>query len=138
MGETPPPDASAPTEQKDHGWEIGCHLSALAAFLQIPLGNIFAPLVLWLFRRGHSESLDRVGRHVLNFQISMSLYCGILQIITKILFKEDSKSKIQAIFHMPWRGIEIATIALIIIAAYHASKGGWFRYPLTIRFIPEK
>ncbi|MSR66632.1 MAG: DUF4870 domain-containing protein [Pedosphaera sp.] len=138
MDRIPTEAPTKPAAQQDYGWEIGCHLSALASFLQIPLANVFAPLAIWLFKRAHSESMERVGRHVINFQISMTLYCGVLQIITRILFKKESTSSLHAMFNVPWRGLEIASIALIIIAAYHASKGDRFRYPLTIRFIPEK
>jgi uncharacterized Tic20 family protein len=42
------PDASGPApKQDDRTWGMIAHLSAFAGFI-FPLGNIIAPLVIWL------------------------------------------------------------------------------------------
>jgi uncharacterized Tic20 family protein len=51
-----------------------CHLSALAGFIGVPLGNIIGPLIIWLVKKDEIPFVDLQGRESLNFQISMTIY----------------------------------------------------------------
>ena len=99
------------------------HLLALANYVAFPAGLI-AVLVLWLVKKDDSPPLDRVGREVLNFNLSMLLY-GIVSVIL--------------VFVLIGIGLLIALwvfgLVVTIIAAVRASDGHYYRYPLTIRFL---
>ena len=100
-----------------------CHLSTFSGYF-FPVGNILAPLFIWLMKREESSFIDAHGKEALNFQISVTLYAivsailiivliGILLLIALILFDLIS----------------------VIIAAIRANNGQDYRYRLTIRFI---
>ncbi len=71
----PPSLQSGPVvDATDRQWAIGLHLSALLGFVGPHLLNIVGPLIIWLIKKQDSPILDSVGKRVLNFQISYSLY----------------------------------------------------------------
>jgi uncharacterized Tic20 family protein len=37
--------------RNERNWAMFCHLGGLALFLGIPLGNIVAPLIIWLIKK---------------------------------------------------------------------------------------
>jgi len=100
-----------------------CHLSAFAGFI-IPLGNIIAPLVIWLIKRAESPFIDDQGKEALNFQISMIIYAVISWILVTIF-----------IGYLLLFAVGIFDIVMVIMAALKANEGEMFRYPLCIRFI---
>lgn len=103
----------------DRNLALGIHLSPFAAFF-FPL-LIFAPLVIWLIRRGESVFVDDHGRETLNFLISFCVWhvVLILTVIGTLLIPV----------------IWIVGIVNIIRGAVAASNGEYFRYPMTFRFI---
>ena len=75
----PNPVAGVPT-QDERTWGMLAHLTAFSGFL-VPLGNVIAPLVVWLVKRDQSEFVADQGKEALNFNISVLLagvVCGIL------------------------------------------------------------
>ncbi len=100
-----------------------CHLGAFAGYL-IPLGNIIAPLIIWLVKKEEMPFVEDQGKESLNFQISMTIYfiCSALLYIVVI--------GIVLMF-----SLVVFNIVMVIIAAVKANKGEKYRYPLTIRFI---
>ena len=100
-----------------------CHLSAFAGFI-IPLGNIIAPLVIWLIKRAESPFIDDQGKEALNFQISMIIYAVISWILVTIF-----------IGYLLLFAVGIFDIVMVIMAALKSNEGEMFRYPLCIRFI---
>ncbi len=98
------------------------HLLALANYVAFPAGLI-AVLVLWLVKKDDSPPLDRVGREVLNFNLSMLLYA----IVSFIL-----------VFVLIGIGLLVALwvfgLVVTIVAAVRTKDGHYYRYPLTIRF----
>jgi uncharacterized Tic20 family protein len=99
------------------------HLLALANYVAFPAGLI-AVLVLWLVKKDDSPPLDRVGREVLNFNLSMLIY-GIVSVILVLV--------------LIGIGLLIALwvfgLVVTIVAAVRANEGHYYRYPLTIRFL---
>ena len=111
------------SEKQARTWAMVCHLSAFAGFI-IPLGNIIAPLVIWLIKRAESPFIDDQGKEALNFQISMIIYAVISWIFVTIF-----------IGYLLLFAVGIFDIVMVIMAALKANEGERFRYPLCIRFI---
>ncbi len=61
-------------------WASVCHFSALLGMVWwipledfwMPVGQIIAPLGVWLFKRGMGPFVDLAGREALNFQINVT------------------------------------------------------------------
>ncbi|MDA8343903.1 MAG: DUF4870 domain-containing protein [Thermaerobacter sp.] len=111
-------------DRSDRRWAAAVHASALIGFL-IPLGNVLAPLVLWLFARRRSAFVDEQGREALNFHLSIVLYAvigGVLILLPVGLV------------------ILIATAAMMlivpIVASVQGARGKEFHYPAAIGFMP--
>jgi hypothetical protein len=118
----PNPVTDVPT-QDERTWGMLAHLTAFSGFL-IPLGNIIAPLVVWLVKRDQSEFIADQGKESLNFNISVLLagcVCGALVfVLIGILLGV-------ALFFY-W-------LAMTIVAGIKASEGVRYRYPFTLRLI---
>lgn len=71
------PAPPSPITISERQWAIGLHLSALLGFSAPLIFNIAGPLVIWFIKKPDSAYLDAVGKRVLNFQISYSLYAFI-------------------------------------------------------------
>lgn len=110
-------------DKRDTTWAMLCHLTALCAYV-FPLGNIIAPLIIWLVKRDEFPFVDEQGRESLNFQISMTIYALIAGLLYVILI---------GFVLLPI--VIITDIVLIIIASVKTSRGEHFRYPFTIRFL---
>jgi uncharacterized Tic20 family protein len=103
-------------------WE---HLLAFVGLLVPYLGNILAPLILWLVKREGSMFIDEQGKESVNFQISMTIYA----IAASILIAAGGLG-------IPLVGvIFIVDGVCVIIAAIRANRGDLYRYQVTIRFI---
>lgn len=119
----PPPIAESTSVPKDQrNIAMFCHLLGLVSF--IPLGNIIAPLVLWLMKREESSFVDHHGKECLNFQISMLLYLLISFALWLVV-----------IGFFVTIALAVFDLAMIIFAAIKAQEGVAYRYPLCIRFI---
>ena len=105
-------------------WGMVCHISALCVYIGIPIGNILAPLVIWLLKKEESPFLDRQGKEALNFQISFSIYSIIAWLLTFIL-----------IGFLLFAILIPVHIIFTVIAAVKANDGKDYQYPLCIRFL---
>ncbi len=126
MDNTPPPVPvpSQPGPNPENSWAIALHLSGFAMFLLPSIGQILAPLILWLIKRPDSPYLDRVGKEVLNFQISYTIYALIAGVLCFVLIG----CVILPILFIGW-------VVFIVIAAVKTSNGEDYQYPLTIRLL---
>ena len=95
--------------------------------LFFPLGNILAPLILWLVKRGDSSYLDSVGKETINFQISYTIYLTVSLILCKVWI---------GLIMFPVIGL--MWIIFMIVAAVKAGKGMEYLYPLVIRMKSSK
>ncbi len=119
-------DSSAATERPDKDqrvWAMICHLSAFAAFL-VPLGNLIAPLIIWLLKREEMGFVDEQGKEAVNFQITALIAALIAALLMFVLI---------GFVLMPV--LLIVWLALVIIAAIRASEGRHYRYPFSLRLI---
>ncbi|MBE9462183.1 DUF4870 domain-containing protein [Dyadobacter subterraneus] len=62
----------SPSIEEDPGFLKLMNLSALV-FWFIPLGNIFIPLALWIYRKNQIQGVRELGKRIVNFQITWSL-----------------------------------------------------------------
>jgi uncharacterized Tic20 family protein len=104
--------------------ETLCHLLGLAGLSPIPFANVLAPLVLWLWKRDTVPGVDAHGKEAINFQLSMSLYTVVAALSIFVVI---------GIVLLPV--VLLTNLVLIIQASLKASRGEFYRYPLTIRFI---
>jgi len=92
--------------------------------LGFALAHVIAPLVIWLIKRADDPSIDATGKEVLNFQISFTIYFAIAGGLCWLLIG----FLILPILFVIW-------LACTILAAIRTSNGGFYRYPLTLRFL---
>ncbi|MBN1322470.1 MAG: DUF4870 domain-containing protein [Methanotrichaceae archaeon] len=143
------------TDSSARNWAALCHASALVFFLGVPLGNVLGPLVVWLFRRNDHPYVDSQGKEALNFQISFTVYImasillmGMLGLSFIPFFWPFQPSRHMWAFWdvmaMPlaflsfivlMMGLILLDLVLTIMAAYKASNGEDYRYPLSIRLV---
>ena len=122
---------SAPVSSQARNVAMVIHLSSFAGFFLPFIGNVVAPLVIWLSRRDESAFIYAHGKAALNFQISLCIYfiLGAIFLFALIGFPLF----IGSIF------LILALVAFwfiaVIIAAVRASKGLTYRYPLDIGFL---
>ncbi|MDZ7741692.1 MAG: DUF4870 domain-containing protein [Bacteroidota bacterium] len=85
---------------------------------------IILPLVIWLIKRKELEGYENHFRDVMNFQISINIYClGALLLVLVAV----------GIFLLPIIGIFCFFIAIINTVRVLTDQN--YSYPLTIRFI---
>ncbi|MGX7668229.1 DUF4870 domain-containing protein [Flavobacterium pedocola] len=135
-------------------------LSTLSQYF-IPLGNYFFPILIWSYRKDKSEFVDKTGKHVLNFQLSMLLYSVILAVIaiptfmysifSNVTFQEfeDGNFRLEQLAAGNLTGIvmialtsvflfctiKVVEFFLIIYAAVKTSNGEEYKYPFSISFL---
>jgi uncharacterized Tic20 family protein len=106
------------TSSDDKIWIIACHLSLI-----LGVGFIL-PFIVFLAKRQESELIASHAKEVLNFHISLLIYglCCIPLVLILI--------------GIPMlMALSLMAFICAILAALRASEGGFYHYPLTIRFI---
>ncbi|MEA3188395.1 MAG: uncharacterized protein QOD99_2225 [Chthoniobacter sp.] len=116
-------DATA-TVKEERMWAMLAHLSAFLGHFLPGIGNIVAPLVIWILKKDEFPLVDDQGKEALNFQISMTIYYLIAGALCFVLIG------IPILI-----GLGIFNLIIIIVAAVKANDGVRYRYPFTIRFI---
>lgn len=107
----------------ERNWALFAHLSGFAGFL-VPLGNVIAPLVIWLLKKNDMPFVADQAREALNFQITVLIAAVISGLLTMILIG----FVLLFLLGVYW-------LVMIIIATVRASEGKTFRYPFTLRLV---
>jgi uncharacterized Tic20 family protein len=105
----------------DRLWSVLCHLSYFFGFALL---SFLFPLTVYLVMRTDSPYATHHAREALNFHLSLLVYmmCCVPLCFIFIGF--------------PLIGAIVLTgIVCSIIAAVQASKGTYYQYPVTIRFV---
>jgi uncharacterized Tic20 family protein len=131
MENTPPPvpptsnqpPAIPPNPSTDNSLAVVMQLLGFAGFV-FPMGNILAPLILWLIKRTDSPYLDRIGKEAINFQISYTVYAIVAGLLCFVL-----------IGFLLFPVLFVAWIVLMVIAAVKTGNGEEYKYPFTIRLL---
>jgi len=98
-------------------WLITLHLSNFFCIVVIPL-------VIWAWKKDEYPEIDRQGKDVINFQISMVIYLFAASILVFVLIG------IALLLILGWY-ITIITI----VNTFKVVSGKSYKYPLTIEFI---
>ncbi len=123
-----PPASGGLTERQ---WAVILHLSSLLVLLAPGVLNIVAPLIVWLLKRPQSPFLDAVGKRVLNFQISYSIYFFVLSAVTFALMFVLLGFLLIPVLWL----LGIAWLVLVVVGAVKESNGETFGFPLSIPFL---
>lgn len=109
--------------KEERDWAMYCHLSAMLVLI-FPYAHIIAPLILWMMKRESSTFIDDQGKEALNYNLSIMIYLTIAG-ISSCLF-----------IGVPvFVGLVLFDLVIMVVAGIQASKGIYYRYPITIRFI---
>lgn len=117
--EPPPPSALPPPGGDDKLWAVACHLSVLLGV------GILLPLIVWMVKKDESAVVAAHAREALNFHLSLYLYAACCIPLILLFCLGYALLPVIGLF-----GLICA-----IMAAMEASTGGFFRYPLCIRFL---
>lgn len=134
---TDPSDESTSFDESDGGenveydvsedertWAIIAHAMGFVG-LAIPLGNIFAPLLVWAIKKDEGRFVDENGKQAINFQITwtvlllvaaLSIFVGLGLVLFPL--------------------IGLAWLILTGLAVVRASNNEVYDYPLTVDIIP--
>jgi len=99
------------------------HISQLTGIIVPGLGFI-APVVLWAINKEANPQVNTVGRHIINFMVSMLIYYAVSVILCILLIGIPMLI-----------ALGIMHIVFVIIAAIKANNGEPWKYPLTIEFL---
>lgn len=97
------------------------HLSQFAGFIVPGLGFVL-PIVMWQTNKEDSE-VDKHGKNIVNFMLSMIIYFCISGILCLLL-----------VGFVLLGVLAILEIIFIIMAAVKASRREYWEYPLSIKF----
>ena len=111
-------------ETQERIWGMLCHLTALLGLVGIPFGNIFGPLLVWLYKKKAYAMVDKQGRESLNFQLTMTILVLIAALLIYL------KIGMMLIFVLA-----SINVVLVLIASVQSYRGETFRYPFRIRFL---
>lgn len=76
------------TQEANPGFLQMMNLASLSFWI-VPLGNLFIPLILWVLKRDKEEGVDKLGRRMLNFQLTWSfIIYGYLFLVVLFLFHQ--------------------------------------------------
>jgi transcriptional regulator with XRE-family HTH domain len=125
------------TKEENTNYIGAMHFSILI-FILFPLGNIILPLILWLIKRDKIKGLSDYGRHLLNFQITWSIFAYFPHVYYFLNIFFDIP------FPFPLRGMTLLYYLIImyvinilytLVAGIASIKGYKNLYPIAIRFI---
>lgn len=103
---------------------MAAHLSSLAGYVLVPLGNVIAPLIIWLIKKDTMPFVDDQAKESLNFQITLT----IAALIGLVLLAFCVGGIILA-------AVWIAGLVFTIVGGVKANEGVKYRYPFAFRFI---
>lgn len=115
------PDSQQLFGMDEKSYLVIMHLSQLAGFIVFGLGFAI-PIAMWL-SNNKNPNIDRHGKNIANFMISMIIYMIVSGVLCFV------------IIGIPMLiALAFLEIISIIIASVKASKGEYWKYPLTIPF----
>lgn len=100
------------------------NLALLMYVLSLVGFALIGPLIVWLLKKDTSPYLDKLGRELLNFQLSLFIYVLVCIPLCLILIG------IPLLFVLG-----LGSLVLTIIGLVKATEGKVYRYPLTIRML---
>ncbi|MFE7845743.1 DUF4870 domain-containing protein [Microbacterium sp. NPDC057407] len=119
---SPHPYASAPAPQPmspadEKTWATVVHIGAL-------FFSFLVPLIAFLVLKDRGPFVRAHTATALNFQLSLIIYAFVGVILSFVL-----------VGVVVLLAIAVVDVVFSVIAAVKASRGEWYRYPLSIRFV---
>jgi len=99
------------------------HLSQLAGYL-IPYAGLALPVIMWAMNKDWNEEIDRHGKVILNWMITMviaSIVCTVLMLVL--------------IGFVGLAIIAVVNLVFVIIGAVKANQGELWSYPFSLKII---
>lgn len=145
------------TTDQERNMGMFTHLGTFLGYF-FPFANIFVPLIIWQSNK-ESNFIDTHGKAVMNFQLSLVLYHIVAIAIFLAFFLNNILDMIglrtESSTHVTLDNPDFTSVTFIalsglvfvcfilqaiyiittIIGGIRASKGKFYNYPLTIRFI---
>jgi hypothetical protein len=135
----PPPSGTPPSlspppadpESQARMWNMLCHLSALAACVGVPFGNILGPLLVWQIKKNEFPSVEIHGKAALNFQITVTLATLAGAAVAFVLAFFCVGWLLFPLVGLLW----VAGIVFAVIAGLKANNGEDYKYPYSFEFV---
>ena len=108
-----------------------CHLSALAGFVGVPLGNILGPLIVWQIKKNEIPSVEVHGKAALNFQLTVLIAALVVGAAALVGFLFCFGLLLVPVLIL----IGLAGLIFPIIAGIKANNGEDYKYPYSIEFV---
>lgn len=113
-------------------WSTVAHLSWVAgSFVGLPF---LAPVVLFLVLRERGPFVRHHTAEALNLQLSLLVYGLGLAVVGGVLSVLTFGVAVP-VFALAGVALVVAGVVLSVIAAVASSRGQWYRYPWTVRFV---
>lgn len=94
------------------------HVLSLVGFI------LLGPLIVWLVKKEESSFIDRQGRELLNFQLSIFIYSIVSLVLSLVCIG------LVLLFV-----VSMTSLILTIIGLVKATEGKIYRFPLTIKML---
>lgn len=107
----------------DRQWILLAHLGTLLGYTVV-FGSFLVPLFIWLSKKEEAPAVAEHAKESLNFQISVAIY-SIISI--PLIFVGLGFLLLIALVFL--------NLICVILASLEADKGGFYRYPVTVRII---
>jgi len=125
----PAPAGQPASADEVRKWTTWCHLSALAGYVIPGFGCIIGPFLVWMMKKDEIQDVERTGRNVLNFQITMFIFLAVSGIVA--LISATVGFILIAIFGT-------LNLAMILVASVKANNGEHFSYPFSFKILRKK
>jgi uncharacterized protein len=120
------------TPSDETTWSTLSHLSwLLGSLVALPF---LGPLVLFLVLRERGPFVRHHTAEALNFQLSLLLW-GLGVAVVGGLATLLSFGLLAPVWALAGAALVVVGVVLTVMAAVAASRGEWYRYPITIRFV---
>ncbi|MFC8192193.1 DUF4870 domain-containing protein [Cellulomonas sp. NPDC057328] len=120
MSGYPVPPVGPPLRPEDERtWAVLAHALPL-------LVSFVAPLVIWLVLRGRGPFVEHHAKESLNFQITVLGAAMVTTVAAVLTFG--------LLGFLPYV-VLVAGAVLHVVGAVAASRGEWFRYPVSVRLV---
>lgn len=104
--------------------------------LVIPLGNIIAPAVIWLMKKDMHPFIDKQGKEVVNFNISVMLIIACMVIVNVMLTVTIVLLPLVFLLGLLMFAIGAYALVIVIVGAIKVNDGIDYQIPyLNFRFI---
>lgn len=121
------PQNIAPPNAEERNMGMLIHLLAIFT-------SWLGPLILWLVRKDQSPFIDHHGKEALNFQITYTIVAFGVGLVGMVLGIVTMGVGILLLIPL-WLVMFVFVLIWEIQACVSASRGEWYHYPCTIRFI---